>query len=381
MSGVSKARPRPENPMRGPQPFKIGLFGYLHDGGNALTTAPERWRAQWDDIEAMARMADTGGLDFLIPIARWKGVPGEINNRLWSFETLTHAAALAAVTKRIAIFSTVHTPIVHPIFAAKAMTTIDHVSHGRAGLNVVCGWNQYDFDMFAHTMLEHDERYMQGLEWFEIWSRLMQGPETEFDHDGKHFPGMKGVIGQPASVQAPRPVVINAASSRPGRDFAIAISDYLLTSTQGPEHGRRVNDELAARCLALGKPVLPTIATSYLVCRPTRKEAEDFHRYYAEEKGDFKAVDFYIGSRVKNASTPNAEAKNARVRFAGGNGAYPMIGAPEDIVAEMLALRDAGFAGTTLTFLNFLDDLPFFLSDVVPLMQQAGLRVPTLPAA
>lgn len=369
------------NPMRGPQPFKIGLFGYLHDGGNALTTAPERWRARWDDIEALARMADDGGLDYLIPIARWKGVPGEINNRLWSFETLTHAAALAAVTKRIALFSTVHTPIVHPIFAAKAMTTIDHVSHGRAGLNIVCGWNQADFDMFGHSQLEHDERYAQGREWYEIWSRIMQGPEEEFDHDGKHFPGLKGIIGQPGSVQQPRPLVINAASSGPGRDYAIACSDFLLTSIPSLEYGAQVNADLAARCDTLGRPVLPTISTSYLVCRPTRKEAQDFHRYYAEEMGDFAAVDHYIGTRSKNASTPSAQAHDARIRFAGGNGALPVIGTPEDVVDSMLALHRAGFAGTTLTFLNFLDDLPFFLSEVVPLMEQAGLRLPaTIPA-
>lgn len=366
-----------QNPMRGPQPFKIGLFGYLHDGGNAMTTAPERWRARWDDIETLAVMADRGGLDFMIPIARWKGVPGEINNRLWSYETLTHAAGLSAVTKRIAIFATVHTPIVHPIFAAKAMTTIDHISHGRAGLNIVCGWNQADFDMFGHSQLEHDERYVQGREWFDLWSRIIAGSAEEFDYDGKHFPGLKGVIGQPASIQAPRPVVISAASSGAGRDFAIQCSDFLFTSIPSPEFGKKVKTEVDARCAELGRPPMPAMSTSYLVCRPTRKEAEDFHRYYAEEKGDFKAVDYYIGARLKNASTPNAEAQNARIRFAAGNGAYPMIGTPEDIVDAMLSLKQAGMSGTTLTFLNFLDDLPYFLEAVVPLMEQAGLRLPT----
>jgi Luciferase-like monooxygenase len=62
--------------------------------------------------------------------ARWKGYGGETNVRGASFETLTYAAALAAITRRIAIFSTVHVPLVHPVFAAKTLMTIDHVSRG-----------------------------------------------------------------------------------------------------------------------------------------------------------------------------------------------------------------------------------------------------------
>ena len=55
------------------------------------------------------------------------------------------------------------------------MTTIDHVSGGRAGVNIVCGWNKADFIMFGIPELPHDERYVQGQEWFDIWSRLLAG--------------------------------------------------------------------------------------------------------------------------------------------------------------------------------------------------------------
>jgi alkanesulfonate monooxygenase SsuD/methylene tetrahydromethanopterin reductase-like flavin-dependent oxidoreductase (luciferase family) len=93
-----------------------------------------------------------------------------MNSREWSYETLTHAAALGAVTQNIAVFATVHVPMVHPVFAAKALTTIDHVSNGRAGLNIVCGWNPEEFGMFGLELIE--ERYEQGLEWFEIMNRI-----------------------------------------------------------------------------------------------------------------------------------------------------------------------------------------------------------------
>ena len=113
------------HPMHGPNRFKLGIFSANADGGLTLTRVPERWPARWDEVVEVARMADRAGIEFFLPIARWKGFGGEVNSREWSFETLTYAAALAGVTRDIALFSTVppfrHTiwilflPVKHPI--------------------------------------------------------------------------------------------------------------------------------------------------------------------------------------------------------------------------------------------------------------------------
>ena len=91
--------------------FKLGLFGVNTDGGIAITKVEERWRARWQDIAHVVRLADDAGLEFVLPIARWKGYGGATNVRNHSFETLTHGAALAALTRRMTIFSTVHVPL------------------------------------------------------------------------------------------------------------------------------------------------------------------------------------------------------------------------------------------------------------------------------
>ena len=108
------------HPMHGPNRFKLGVFSANADGGLTLTRVPERWPATWQGIVTVARMADRAGIEFFLPIARWKGFGGEMNSREWSFETFTFAAALAGVTERLALFSTVHVPMVHPVFAAKS---------------------------------------------------------------------------------------------------------------------------------------------------------------------------------------------------------------------------------------------------------------------
>ena len=72
------------------------------------------------------------GAEIVLPVARWRGY-GEDNRRGYCFETMTQAAALASIAKNISLFATIHVPLVHPLMAAKCMTTVDHASHGRAG--------------------------------------------------------------------------------------------------------------------------------------------------------------------------------------------------------------------------------------------------------
>ena len=358
--------------LPGANAFKLGLFGLNTDGGIAITTVPERWRAKWDEIAAVAQMADEAGFDFILPIARWKGYGGETNVRNACFETLTHGAALAALTKRLFIFSTVHVPLVHPVFAAKALTTVDHVSHGRAELNIVCGWNQDEFDMFGHVQSAHDARYEQGYEWFEVVTRIFAEEGRPFDHSGRFYT-LKGVTGEPPPVQKPRPLTMSAASSPAGRAFAIATSDLLFATFRDIEAGQAARNEIEAQCKASGRRDPLGISTAaHVVARETQAEADAYYRHYAETNMDKAAVDFHIGMTRANRQV-DAYVLEDRVRRAAGLSSYKLVGTPERIAEELVKIHRAGFAGTTLSFVNFQEELPFFIDRVMPLLRQAGL--------
>ncbi len=359
------------HPMYGPNKFKLGVFSANADGGLTLTRVPERWQARWDEIVEVARMADDAGIEFFLPIARWKGFGGEMNSREWSFETLTFAAALAGVTQRIALFSTVHVPMVHPVFAAKALATVDHASGGRAGLNVVCGWSPQEFDLFGLTMI--GDRYAQGLEWAEIVERIYAGG-SPFDYQGRFYQ-LKGVSGLPTPLQRPRPVTLNAGFSPVGRDFAAKTADFLFTTFVDIEGGRPHISDMAARARSVGREV-GVYTTCHVVCRPTQTEAEDYYDYYAVRMEDTTSVDLYMGAKEKFSSSHDPEAYRLhRKRFVGGAGTYPLIGTPYRIAEEMVRMSQVGFAGTTISFVNFATELPYFIDTVMPLLREAKLRM------
>jgi alkanesulfonate monooxygenase SsuD/methylene tetrahydromethanopterin reductase-like flavin-dependent oxidoreductase (luciferase family) len=359
------------HPMRGPNRFKLGVFSANADGGLTLTRVPERWPATWEGVVACAQMADRAGIEFFLPIARWKGFHGLMNSREWSYETFTFAAALAGLTERIALFSTVHVPMVHPVFAAKALATVDHASHGRAGLNIVCGWNPEEFGMFGLELIE--ARYDQGLEWFEILSRIHEDSGS-FDYDGAFYK-LKGVSGKPAPVQRPRPITLNAAFSPPGRDFAAKAADFLFTTFTDIDKGRAQIADIAGRAATQGREV-GVFTTCHVVCRDSQAAAEDYYHHYAVEMEDSASAEHYMGAKQKFSGSHDEEAYRLhRKRFVGGAGTYPLVGTPRHIADEMARMAEAGFAGTTVSFVNFTDELPYFLETVLPLLRERGLRV------
>lgn len=358
------------HPLAGPNRFKLGVFSMNADGGLALTTVPERWRASWDDNLAAARIADAGGLEFLLPIARWKGFGGTTRAREWSFETFTWAAGLAAATRDIALFMTVHVPLVHPLQAAKALATVDHISGGRAGLNIVCGWNPDEFAMFGQTV---DARgYDRAGEWIGIIERAYASDEP-FDVAGAYYT-LTGVVSRPASLQRPRPVTMNAAFGGPGRDFAARHCDFLFSTFSEIADGAAHVADIKTRAAAVGRDV-GVYTVCHVVCRETQAEAEAYYRRYALDEADQGAVDTHMARKKEFAGSHDARAFELyRQRFAGGAGTFPLVGTPERIVEDLAAIAAQGYAGSALSFVNYKDELPFFIERVLPLMRQAGLR-------
>jgi alkanesulfonate monooxygenase SsuD/methylene tetrahydromethanopterin reductase-like flavin-dependent oxidoreductase (luciferase family) len=181
------------------------------------------------------------------------------------------------------------------------------------------------------------------------------------------------VIGKPQPLQLPRPLTMSAASSPAGRAFALKTSDLLVTVLGVAGEGLTPVRALSAQRKAEGRP-LQIITTTHVVCRETDREAERYYQHYAVDHADTEAVDYHMNMSRRNRQLDTDEIFNERKRYAGGLSSHPLIGRPETIVEELIRLNAAGIDGVTLSFVNFRDELPFFIDRVLPLLKQAGLR-------
>ncbi len=355
--------------------LSLGLFGANCSGGLATSTFPDRWEASWENNLALACMADEAGLDFLLPLGRWKGYGGETDHNGSSFETLTWAAGLLAATRRIMAFGTVHVTAINPVVAAKQMVTCDHIGQGRFGLNIVCGWYQDEFDMLGVDLGTHDDRYVLGQEWVDIVTRCwsVDGP---FDYDGRFF-RLKKTVMRPKPWGGERPMLVSAGSSPDGRSFAARNADMMFTAirTDEGEVAARVA-ELKGAAAAFGREI-GVFTNVYVVCRPTAKEADEYHHWYAVEHADRAAVETMVVERgLDRENVPDATRRAFRVRAGGGNGAWPIVGDPDMVADQMARLAGCGVSALAMGFANYLDHVPYFRDEVLPRLERMGLRVP-----
>jgi alkanesulfonate monooxygenase SsuD/methylene tetrahydromethanopterin reductase-like flavin-dependent oxidoreductase (luciferase family) len=358
--------------------LKVGLFGANCSSGRSATKVPERWSASWPDCLKLARLADDAGLDFMLPIARWKGYGGDTDFHGRSLETITWAVGLLCATKRMTVFGTVHAPLFHPLIAAKEFVTADHIGEGRVGVNIVVGWNEGEFDMFGVEQREHDVRYDYAQEWIDIvkaaWTR-----DGTFEFDGKFFQ-LKGGRAYPKPYGDARPLLMNAGSSDVGQAFALRNCDAFFVATSASRtalagNAAKVN-EIKAAAQKLGRDI-EVFTVGQVICRPTQKEADDYYQHAIIDNADWGAVDGMLANKSMTPQTMPAAEYEAKRRYFAANaiGGYPFVGTPDRIAEELTIISQAGVRGIGLSFVNYLDEVPYFCDEVLPRLVRQGVRV------
>jgi FMNH2-dependent dimethyl sulfone monooxygenase len=354
--------------------IQIGLFGANCSSGRAVTLVPERWSGSWADNKKLAEMADEIGIDFMLPIGRWKGYGGDTDYQGETLETITWATALLALTRRVTVFGTVHAPIFNPIVAAKQMVTADHVGEGRFGLNIVVGWNEGEFDMFGVAQREHDARYDYAQEWIDV-IKMIWSDREDFDFHGKYL-NMKGIRGKPKPYGGTRPLIMNAGASAIGQAFAVKNCDafFLQASrTSLADTAQKVkNAQSAAR--AQGREI-GCYTVGVVSCRPTKKDAEDYFHHCIVEHADWSAVDSILAMKnISPQTVPMEEFLTQRRHYAQGMGGLPIVGDPDFVAAQIADLAKAGLTGIGLSLVNYAEELPYFADEVIGRLERMGLR-------
>jgi alkanesulfonate monooxygenase SsuD/methylene tetrahydromethanopterin reductase-like flavin-dependent oxidoreductase (luciferase family) len=323
-------------------------------------------------------MADDAGIDFMLPIGRWKGYGGETDFHGSTLETVTWAVGLLSATQRMTVFGTVHAPLFHPLIAAKEFVTADHVGEGRFGLNIVVGWNEGEFEMFGVSQREHDARYDFAQEWLDVVTKAWSEPGG-FDFSGR-FLQLKGARAHPKPFGGTRPILMNAGSSEVGRAFALRNCDAFFVATQGSRTSLEGNAkqvaEIKRAAQAVGREI-EVYTVGQVICRPSQKEAEDYYRHAIIESADWDAIDGMLANRSVTPQTipPEEYAKKRQYFASNAVGGYPFVGTPDRVAEELENISKAGVRGIALSFVNYLDELPYFCDEVLPRLVRLGVRV------
>jgi alkanesulfonate monooxygenase SsuD/methylene tetrahydromethanopterin reductase-like flavin-dependent oxidoreductase (luciferase family) len=357
--------------------LKIGVFGANCSSGRSATKVPERWSASWTDCLALARMADAAGIDFMLPIARWKGYGGDTDFHGQSLETITWAVGLLGATAHMTVFGTVHAPLFHPLIAAKELVTADHVGGGRLGLNLVVGWNEGEFEMFGVKQREHDTRYEFAQEWLDVVKQAWS-VDGDFDFEGQ-FLRLKGVRAYPKPYGGTRPIIMNAGSSPVGQAFALRNCDAFFVATAGSRTSLEANAKKVAEVKAGARDIgrdIELFTVGQVICRPSQKEAEEYYRHAIIENADWGAIDGMLANKSITPKTIPPDEYEAKRRYFAANaiGGYPFVGTPDRVADELAAISRAGMRGIALSFVNYLLELPYFCEEVLPRLARLGVR-------
>ena len=362
------------NPLFNDNAFKLGLFCH-NSSVMQMSTVPEKYSPTWPRSLEIARLADAIGLEVIVSFAGWRGAfpddPNHPSHR--EYEPFTWTAAMGAVTRFPAIIGTFHAQLTSPAFIAKAATTIDHITGGRAGLNIVAGASRLAFAQFGRGFEDRDTRYDQADEFIAVMKKFWSADE-EFEFAGR-FLNVQHGISQPKPIQRPHPALINAGKSERGRHFAARHADIALTHLHGDEDNwRKIIAAYKGLAASEYRRPLQVWTHGYVVVGDTEAEANDYLRHYAEEHADRRWIDAWIAEIGEDMPKlrPDQVAPMSRNWAAGGG--QSLVGTPAGIVEKMTKLSRAGVDGILMTALEPEKMLERVRTEVVPLMAQAGLR-------
>ena len=347
--------------MTTPSP-EFGVFLPVANGGWIISSATPPLDGLWKQNLAAAQIADRIGLDFVMSMGKWRGFGGETNHWGVQMESVTLMAALAQATSRVKLWATIHPMLQNPAVAAKMIVTLDHISGGRAGLNIVAGAYRAEFDQMGawDEALSHDDRYDYAEEWTALVKRLWT--EASVTHQGRFFT-MKDCQSEPKPLSRPRPELICAGTSDRGFAFAVREADACFIGGRTEDERRDASRRAKALAASLGKQI-KTYAMCTLIHAETDAKAEALAERYAAGV-DMGAV---VAMLQSWGAPPDRLADLARQQ--GAFMTQTAIGSPATCAAHVR--RFLGYCeldGLMLIFPDYVEGLEMFGADILP-----GLR-------
>jgi len=334
---------------------------------------------------------------------------------LYPFEPITLLSALASVTDKIGLVATASTSFSDPFNLARQFASLDHLSNGRAGWNLVTSADpDAAFNFSRDAIIHHADRYEIAEEFVDVVTGLWDTFEDDafvrdaasgqyydpdklhpLNHHGKHFQ-VRGPLNIPRPPQG-HPVVVQAGSSEPGKELAARTAEVIFTAQQTLGDAVGFYADVKGRLAKYGRSAddLKILPGVFPIVAPTRGEANDkFEALQAlvdpivglDLISGFSGADVLTGLPVDSPvpELPETEGGKSRralflelaarekltirqlyLRVAGARGHWQVVGTPTDI-ADQLEERFVNYGADGFNIMSPI--LPGGLTDFVDLV-------------
>jgi len=403
----------------------VSPVGHHFSAWRHPVSQPER-TLDIDYFANIARTAERGKLQSLF-LADALGGGGQGNGTAGGLEPLTLLSALAAVTEHVGLIATASTTFSDPFNLARAFASLDHISKGRAGWNIVTTANVDAAVNFSKDGVSHAGRYVRAHEFLEVvtslWDSWEDGAQTfnkasgdrvdggkihAINHVGEEF-RVKGPLNSPRSPQG-WPVLVQAGSSDDGMAFAARHAEAIFTAQQTFEDAQVFYSGIKSRVAAAGRDpasvkVLPGlsafIGSTEAEAHRIRDELDDIavpptgpvplrgsngvdlSMFPLDEPLPLDQLpdeSQWEGNRsrfaliVGIARRENLTVRQILRRLAGARGHYVMAGTPEQ-VADLIEtwIREGAADGFNVMPPLYPSQFEVFVDEVVPILQRRGL--------
>ena len=343
----------------------VGIFIPIGNNGWMMSKTSPQYMPSFELNNKTAQEAEAQGFDFLLSMVKLRGFGGETEFWDHNLESFSLMAGLAATTSKIGLFASVALPTMEPAMVARMASTIDDISDGRFGINIVSGWNQIEYsqmgvwpgDWYYEKRYDYAEEYVKIMQ--DLWSTGVS------DLKGEYFQ-MDDCRLSPPPKDNKVPLVCAGQSDR-GMEFCATYGDYqFIIGTEDLDVVRNDAARLVAAAEKTGRDV-GIYVLFHITMGDTDDEGQAKWQHY-QDGADLEAIKFLIGAAEMDTAGATAdkiaEMKQAfNLNIGAIAGSHATIAARLDEVAAI-----PGVKGAMCVF----DDYPVatkeFGEKVMPLM-------------
>jgi pyrimidine oxygenase len=348
----------------------IGVFIPIANNGWIMSSTSPQYLPSFDLNKEITQKAEEYGLDFALSMIKLHGFGGQTAFWDYALESFTLMAGLAAVTSRIKLYASVPVLAIPPAIAARMAVTIDSISHGRFGINIVSGWQKAEYDqMSLWPGQEHFlNRYDYCAEYVTVMKQLWADGASDFK--GRFFTMNDCKL-------LPKPTadikIVCAGQSQTGVDFAARHADYNFCFGMGLNEPLKCQEAVNRNVEASQKTGRDCGALLlFMIIADETDEAAWAKWEHYKAGADLDAIAWMNGqgeadvrksmdvSAIYMSRPPSAMNLNIGTLV----GAYATVARLMDEIAEV-----KGAAGVMLTFDDFLVGMDQFGQRIQPLMK------------